>query len=98
DFNHRKLQSFATRRSSDLMELPLFGDFNVRNALAAIAIADAEGLSPTVIADALHEFKGVKRRMQLRGTAAGVSVYDDFAHHPSRSEEHTSEIHSRENL
>jgi len=77
---------FSVRRDGEpyaRIELPLFGDFNVRNALAAIAIADAEGLSPTVIADALHEFKGVKRRMQLRGTAAGVSVYDDFAHHPT---------------
>ena len=65
------------------IELPLFGEFNVRNALAAIAVADAEGLSSPAIVDALRGFKGVKRRMQLRGTAAGVAVYDDFAHHPT---------------
>jgi UDP-N-acetylmuramate: L-alanyl-gamma-D-glutamyl-meso-diaminopimelate ligase len=40
-------------------------------------------MSPDTIADALREFKGVRRRMQLRGTADGVSVYDDFAHHPT---------------
>ena len=65
------------------IELPLVGEFNVRNALAAIAIAAAEGVSPAASADALRQFKGVKRRLQLRGTAAGVSGYDDFAHHPT---------------
>ncbi len=63
--------------------LPLFGDFNVRNALAAVAVADAEGMSPSAVAEALKQFKGVKRRLQLRGTAHGVAVYDDFAHHPT---------------
>ncbi len=63
--------------------LPLFGDFNVRNALAAVAVADAEGMSPSAVAEALKQFKGVKRRLQLRGTADGVAVYDDFAHHPT---------------
>ena len=77
---------FSVRRRGETyarMDLPLFGDFNVRNALAAIAIADAEGLSAPAIAEALRAFKGVKRRLQLRGTAAGVAVYDDFAHHPT---------------
>jgi len=64
-------------------EIPMLGAFNVRNALAAIAVGAAVGLSPDTMADALRRFKGVRRRMQLRGTAAGVSVYDDFAHHPT---------------
>src|SRR5687768_3996689 len=77
---------FSVRRRGEpysQIELPLFGEFNVRNALAAIAVADAEGMSPSAAAEALRQFKGVKRRMQLRGTAHGVSVYDDFAHHPT---------------
>ena len=77
---------FSVRRHGEpygQIVLPLFGDFNVRNALAAIAVADGEGMSPSAVADALKQFKGVKRRLQLRGTAAGVAVYDDFAHHPT---------------
>jgi UDP-N-acetylmuramate: L-alanyl-gamma-D-glutamyl-meso-diaminopimelate ligase len=77
---------FSVRRRGEpyaQIVLPLFGDFNVRNALAAVAVADAEGMSPAGVAEALKQFKGVKRRLQLRGTAAGVSVYDDFAHHPT---------------
>ena len=77
---------FSVRRRGEpyaQVELPLFGEFNIRNALAAMAVADAEGLSSTAIVEALKQFKGVKRRLQLRGTAAGVAVYDDFAHHPT---------------
>ncbi|MEO8069816.1 MAG: UDP-N-acetylmuramate:L-alanyl-gamma-D-glutamyl-meso-diaminopimelate ligase [Acidobacteriota bacterium] len=62
---------------------PLYGTHNVRNALAAIAVADAAGLSAEEIARGLDEFKGVRRRLELRGTARGVSVFDDFAHHPT---------------
>jgi UDP-N-acetylmuramate: L-alanyl-gamma-D-glutamyl-meso-diaminopimelate ligase len=64
-------------------EVPLLGAYNVRNALAAIAIGAAVGLNIATLADGLRRFKGVRRRMQHRGTAGGVSVYDDFAHHPT---------------
>lgn len=64
-------------------EVPLLGAHNVRNALAAAAVGAAVGLSPDTIADAFRAFKGVRRRMQLRGTERGVAVYDDFAHHPT---------------
>jgi UDP-N-acetylmuramate: L-alanyl-gamma-D-glutamyl-meso-diaminopimelate ligase len=77
---------FSVRRRGEpyaQVVLPLFGTFNVRNALAAIAVADAEGMSPSAVVDGLRQFQGVKRRLQLRGTAAGVAVYDDFAHHPT---------------
>jgi UDP-N-acetylmuramate: L-alanyl-gamma-D-glutamyl-meso-diaminopimelate ligase len=77
---------FSVRRGgtpTGAFEVPLLGAYNVRNALAAVAIAAAVGMSPDSIADALREFKGVRRRMQLRGTADDVSVYDDFAHHPT---------------
>jgi UDP-N-acetylmuramate: L-alanyl-gamma-D-glutamyl-meso-diaminopimelate ligase len=64
-------------------ELPLVGAHNVRNALAAIAVATEVGIGPERIADALRAFAGVKRRLEIVGTADGVTVYDDFAHHPT---------------
>jgi len=63
--------------------VPLLGAHNVRNALAAIAVGTHLGLSPERIADALAQFKGVKRRLEVVGVADGVTVYDDFAHHPT---------------
>ena len=59
------------------------GLHNVNNALAVIAAAHAVGVKVTDACKALSEFPGVKRRMELRGEAAGVKVYDDFAHHPT---------------
>ena len=59
------------------------GVHNQLNALAAIAAADHVGVSPLVAAQALSSFQNVKRRMEVRGTVAGVTVYDDFAHHPT---------------
>jgi UDP-N-acetylmuramate: L-alanyl-gamma-D-glutamyl-meso-diaminopimelate ligase len=59
------------------------GDHSRSNGLAAIAAARHVGVLPGVAIDALSRFKGVKRRMELRGVVAGVAVYDDFAHHPT---------------
>jgi UDP-N-acetylmuramate: L-alanyl-gamma-D-glutamyl-meso-diaminopimelate ligase len=53
------------------------------NALAAIAAAHHVGIDPRRSAAALGEFRGVKRRMEIRGVVGGVTVYDDFAHHPT---------------
>jgi UDP-N-acetylmuramate: L-alanyl-gamma-D-glutamyl-meso-diaminopimelate ligase len=61
----------------------LQGVHNQNNALAAIAAAQHVGVSPSVATNALASFENVKRRMEVRGTVAGVTVYDDFAHHPS---------------
>ena len=61
----------------------LQGIHNQNNALAAIAAAQHAGVAPSVAAQALASFENVKRRMEVRGTVAGVTVYDDFAHHPS---------------
>jgi UDP-N-acetylmuramate: L-alanyl-gamma-D-glutamyl-meso-diaminopimelate ligase len=61
----------------------LSGMHNQMNALAAIAAAQHVGVSPHVAAKALEAFQNVKRRMEVRGTAGGVTVYDDFAHHPT---------------
>jgi UDP-N-acetylmuramate: L-alanyl-gamma-D-glutamyl-meso-diaminopimelate ligase len=63
--------------------VPLLGAYNVRNALAAIAVGAAVGLSIDTLARSLRRFKGVRRRMEHRGTVRGVAVYDDFAHHPT---------------
>src|SRR4051812_41381780 len=62
---------------------PLIGDFNVRNCLAVIIAADAWGVEREVIADALASFKSVRRRAEIRGEEKGVTVIDDFAHHPT---------------
>ena len=64
-------------------DLPLAGAHNVRNALAAIAIAADAGIGVDRIAEALKGFAGVKRRLEVVGTAGGVTIYDDFAHHPT---------------
>ena len=64
-------------------EFPLLGEHNVRNALAALAVGSALGLSAAAIADALPQFKGIRRRLEAIGVAGGVTVYDDFAHHPT---------------
>jgi UDP-N-acetylmuramate: L-alanyl-gamma-D-glutamyl-meso-diaminopimelate ligase len=61
----------------------LLGQHNRANALAAIAAARHAGVAPGVACEALGHFDSVKRRMELRGTAGGVTVYDDFAHHPT---------------
>jgi UDP-N-acetylmuramate: L-alanyl-gamma-D-glutamyl-meso-diaminopimelate ligase len=61
----------------------LSGLHNQLNALAAMAAADHVGVSPQVAASALEQFQNVKRRMEWRGTVNGVTVYDDFAHHPT---------------
>ena len=69
------------RQLVDLI-LPYPGEYNALNALAAIAVASEAGLSDEQIRAALAEFSGVKRRFQLTGTWNGVSIYDDYAHHP----------------
>jgi UDP-N-acetylmuramate: L-alanyl-gamma-D-glutamyl-meso-diaminopimelate ligase len=64
----------------------LIGEHNVMNALAAIGAAAHAGVTPARSAAALHAFRGVKRRMEVRGVVGGVTVYDDFAHHPTAIE------------
>ncbi len=59
------------------------GDHNLHNALSAIAAARHAGVPVAQAIEALAAFEGVKRRMEIRGVAGGVTVYDDFAHHPT---------------
>jgi UDP-N-acetylmuramate: L-alanyl-gamma-D-glutamyl-meso-diaminopimelate ligase len=63
------------------VQLP--GEHNVRNAIAAIAVASAVGVAPEKSREILARFRGVKRRLEVKGKARGVIVYDDFAHHPT---------------
>ena len=68
-------------------ETHLIGEFNVRNCLAVIIAADAWGISQEKIQEAFDTFKSVKRRVEVRGVERGVTVIDDFAHHPTAVEE-----------
>lgn len=61
----------------------LSGQHNISNALAAVAMAHAVGVSVATACSAMCEFKNVKRRMQLVAEVAGIKVFDDFAHHPT---------------
>jgi len=61
----------------------LLGAHNSANALAAIAAARHAGVPPALAIEALAAFRNVKRRLQVRGTINGITVYDDFAHHPT---------------
>ncbi len=83
------MQLAVTRRDKPFgtFELPIFGDFNARNALAVVAAATFWGVAPERIAEGLATFRAVKRRMQLRGEVAGIAVIDDFAHHPTAVKE-----------
>ena len=66
-----------------LLEVPLRGAHNVRNALAAVAVGHECGVSLEAIRTGLATFAGVKRRLEVVGERRGVTVYDDFAHHPT---------------
>jgi UDP-N-acetylmuramate: L-alanyl-gamma-D-glutamyl-meso-diaminopimelate ligase len=65
------------------LRLALPGRHNRSNALAAIAAAASAGVAPEQAIRALHAFRGVRRRLEVAGQAGGVTVYDDFAHHPT---------------
>ncbi len=70
-------------RELGIVEWPLLGDHNVLNGLAALAACAAVGVDVAGILPALARFRSVKRRMEVVGTHAGITVYDDFAHHPT---------------
>lgn len=77
---------FRTARNGEeraRIRLPMAGRHNVLNALAATAIADGRGIRREAIEQAFAQFRSVARRMQIRGEVAGVTVVDDFAHHPT---------------
>ncbi|MGH8278504.1 MAG: UDP-N-acetylmuramate:L-alanyl-gamma-D-glutamyl-meso-diaminopimelate ligase [Gammaproteobacteria bacterium] len=65
------------------VEWEQIGRHNVMNALAAVAAANHVGVHPSQAAEALIRFRGVKRRLEVRARVGGITVYDDFAHHPT---------------
>jgi len=90
--DHNAVQAFNLRfgPTASEFEIPSFkfhlnliGELNVRNALAVVAASKHCGLSNKQIQSAFDTFKGIKRRMEVRGIAGGVTVVDDFGHHPT---------------
>ena len=71
-----------TSRTIVALKLPMFGQHNVQNSLAAVAVAEEMGLGEDVIRTAFAGFTGVKRRFTKTGEAHGVTVIDDYGHHP----------------
>jgi UDP-N-acetylmuramate--alanine ligase len=84
---HRRSVDARTDRTSDVvlgdLRLTVPGRHNLQNALAAIAVATELGIPFEITAKALAEFKGVERRFQVLGEARGVTVVDDYGHHPT---------------
>jgi UDP-N-acetylmuramate: L-alanyl-gamma-D-glutamyl-meso-diaminopimelate ligase len=86
---------FAVRRRGEpfgVFESPLLGVHNVRNALAAMAVGSFLGLGATELAEGLRTFTGIKRRLETVGVARGVTILDDFAHHPTAVHETLSAL------
>ena len=96
DVEHRDgVTQFTVRREGQLFgrfRSPLLGLHNVRNALAAIAVGAHVGISAADLAAGLERFRGIKRRLETVGVAGGVTVLDDFAHHPTAVHETLSAL------
>jgi UDP-N-acetylmuramate: L-alanyl-gamma-D-glutamyl-meso-diaminopimelate ligase len=65
------------------VRMKLFGNYNIKNALGTAAVLNHIGVAPEAIKKGLETFSGVRRRMQFRAEAAGIRIYEDFAHHPT---------------
>jgi UDP-N-acetylmuramate: L-alanyl-gamma-D-glutamyl-meso-diaminopimelate ligase len=76
-------------------EFSLAGEYNVLNATAAAAMASAYGITPEQIATALKAFKSVKRRLEVKAEVKGVTIVDDFAHHPTAIAETIKALRAR---
>jgi UDP-N-acetylmuramate: L-alanyl-gamma-D-glutamyl-meso-diaminopimelate ligase len=81
--DYSRFEVMESGASRGTVEWDLMGAHNMENALAAIAAAHHAGVPVATAIDALRSFKGIARRMQLRGEVHGIRVYDDFAHHPT---------------
>ncbi|MBB4511336.1 UDP-N-acetylmuramate:L-alanyl-gamma-D-glutamyl-meso-diaminopimelate ligase [Paraburkholderia fungorum] len=91
-------ERFAVYHNSErvgVVEWQVQGEHNRMNALAAIAAARHVGVPPTQAAKSLASFRNVKRRMEVRGSVDGVTVYDDFAHHPTAIETTVAGLRAR---
>ncbi|HIP76421.1 MAG TPA: UDP-N-acetylmuramate:L-alanyl-gamma-D-glutamyl-meso-diaminopimelate ligase, partial [Psychromonas hadalis] len=74
---------YFDNKKQGLVNWGLMGDHNIANALGAISAARHVGVTPDIAIEALAEFKSIKRRMEIKGVVNGITVYDDFAHHPT---------------
>ena len=77
------------------LEFPLAGEYNVWNATAAAALAASCGISKEAIAAALRTFKSVKRRLEVKAQVNGITIIDDFAHHPTAIAGTLKALHAR---
>ena len=82
-FGHAHFDYYKEGSYIDHIQLNVNGEHNVRNSLAAIAVADYLGLSMDIIKQGLLAFSGAKRRFELKGTCNGFTIIDDYAHHPT---------------
>jgi UDP-N-acetylmuramate: L-alanyl-gamma-D-glutamyl-meso-diaminopimelate ligase len=78
-----RFEVFARGRPAGEVRWSLTGNHNVQNALAAIAAAHHVGIESERAVEALHSFRNVKRRMEIHAEVGGITLYDDFAHHPT---------------
>jgi UDP-N-acetylmuramate: L-alanyl-gamma-D-glutamyl-meso-diaminopimelate ligase len=96
DITHKDgMTHFVVRREGQLFGRfvsPLLGLHNVRNALAAIAVGANAGLDAATLTEGLRQFKGIKRRLETVGVGGGVTILDDFAHHPTAVHETLSAL------
>ncbi len=76
-------------------DLPMLGDFNIRNAAMAASAAHFYGIGAAEIRTALASFRGIKRRQEVRGDVGGVKVIDDFGHHPTAIRETLAGLRKR---
>lgn len=76
-------ESSAFTLFGERFEIPMIGEFNVRNAAMAVSAAHFYGIPADAIRTALRSFRGIRRRQEVRGEAGGVTVVDDFGHHPT---------------
>ena len=97
DFSARlsRFEVFCENQPWGEFQTPLLGEFNLLNCLAVIVAADAWGVSKEKIHDALATFQNVKRRAEVRGEERGVTVIDDFAHHPTAVRETLRALRAR---
>ena len=97
DFSSRlsRFEVFCENRPWGEFQTPLLGEFNLLNCLAVIVAADAWGVSQEQIQSALKTFQNVKRRAEVRGEERGVTVIDDFAHHPTAVRETLRALRAR---
>ena len=80
---YHRFEVYLNNELQGIVDWPLIGEHNMLNALAAIAAARHAGVPAELAIESLGHFAGIKRRMEVRGEVNGVTVYDDFAHHPT---------------